>query len=153
MTVPAAAQLLWDSRGTPQADRELNNLVIEYKDAVETGTWIPAERPDAIFPDMENESCNYLPEFARVKEGIANKKWELTEKQDFHDWIESAIVDCTTPIEQFNTLIASLTSQQESLQTTLDSTLAQAFTELLSSVPSLDETSYNQAFADAFVLA
>lgn len=102
---------------------------------------------------MENEACNYLPEFTRVKEGIANKNWELTEKQDFHDWIQSSIVDCTTPIANFNNLIATLTSEQDSLQTTLDSALAFAFNELLSTVPGLDQAAFNQAFADAFVLA
>lgn len=102
---------------------------------------------------MENDACNYLPEFSRVREGIANKKWELTEKQDFHDWIQSSIVDCTTPIADFNNLIATLTSEQDSLQTTLDSTLASAFTELLSSVPGLDQAAFNQAFEDSFVLA
>lgn len=59
VTVPGSAQLLWDSRGTPEVERDLNNLVAEYKSAVSTGDWVPAEKPDAVFPDMENEQCNY----------------------------------------------------------------------------------------------
>lgn len=77
----------------------------------------------------------------------------IIEKEDFNDWILSAIVDCTASVDTFENQIANLTQQQASLQTTLDNILTSAITDLRGDAPTLDEAEFNVAFEDAYVMA
>jgi hypothetical protein len=48
---------------------------------------VPSPKTDPNFPDLENPHCDYLDEFAKVRDGIINKTLELDDKKDFNDWL------------------------------------------------------------------
>ena len=73
--VPASAAILWDLRG--EDNRDLNDLVEEYTAAVSAGGWTPAPKTDAVFPELSNAHCEYLPEFSKIKWSIEAKHEEV----------------------------------------------------------------------------
>ena len=115
VTIPAQAIVLWDKRGIAESVRSLDALRIEFQQAVDDGTFVPATPVDVTpFLETENsELCSVLNEFDKIKRAITVKHQELDKEQAFSDWLADLTAIpavCTDKLQEFEEARENLAS-------------------------------------------